>query len=91
MLDYAMIAAVVTTGLALLATGLGMKYRGQYQAALVVIEHSAVFVGGVSEVISYATKSLEDNELTEKEVRDITERLQKVLQYLEQLQALLRK
>jgi hypothetical protein len=90
-LDYAMTAAVVTTGIALVTTGLGIKYREQYKAALAVIEHSAMFVSGVSEVIAYATEALKDDKLTPEEVRDITGRLQKVLTFLEQLKGLLGK
>jgi hypothetical protein len=90
-IDYAILAAVITTGIALVTTGLGIKYRGQYQAALVVINHSAVFISGVSEVIAYATKALEDDKLTPEEVKDIVGRLEKVLAFLEQLKALLGK
>jgi len=90
-IDYAVLAAVVTTGIALITTGLGIKYRGQYQAALVVIEHSAMFISGVSEVIGYATKALADDKLTPEEVKNIVERLQKVLSFLEQLKTLLGK
>ena len=90
-IDYAILAAVITTGIALVTTGLGIKYRGQYQAALVVIQHSALFVGGVSEVIAYATKALEEDRLTPEEVKDITERLKKILAFLEELKVLLGK
>jgi hypothetical protein len=90
-IDYAILAAVITTGIALVTTGLGIKYRGQYQAALVVINHSAMFISGVSEVIAYSTKALADDKLTPEEVKDIVERLEKVLAFLEQLKALLGK
>ncbi len=90
-IDYAVLAAVITTGIALVTTGLGLKYRGQYQAALVVIEHSAMFISGVSEVIAVATKALADDKLTPEETKDIVVRLQKVLAYLEQLKGLLGK
>ena len=90
-IDYAVLAAVITTGIALVTTGLGIKYRGQYQAALVVINHSALFISGVSEVIQVATKALEDDNLSPEEVKDIVERLTKVLAFLEQLKALLGK
>lgn len=90
-LDYGVIAAVVTTGIALITTGLGIKYRGQYQAALVVINHSAMFISGVSEVISVATKALEDDKLTEAEAKEVAFKLRKVLDYMEQLKGLLGK
>lgn len=89
MMDYTMIAAVVTTGIALVMTGVGLKYRGQYQAAMVVVEHSALFIGGVSEVVATATKALADDTLTPEEIADINTRLAKVLEYLKELQTLL--
>jgi amino acid transporter len=91
MIDISMIAAMATGVLTLVVSGFGIKYYGKYKQIMTVMEHSALFVAGVSDVIAYATKALEDDQISPDEVKDVKARLELVLAYLEELQELLKK
>ena len=91
MIDLSLIAAMSTGALTLVVSALGVKYYGKYKQIMTVMEHSALFVAGVSDVIAYSTKALEDDQITPEEVKDVKARLELVLAYLEELQELLKK
>lgn len=90
-MELEIIAAMGTGLLTLVVSAFGVKYYGKYKQIMTVMEHSALFVAGVSDVIAYATNALEDDQISTEEVKDVKARLELVLAYLEELQELLKK
>jgi Tfp pilus assembly major pilin PilA len=90
-MDAVFIATGVTAAIALVASGVGLKYYEKYKAALVVMEHSAMFLSGVTDVMAYSSMALADDQVTPDEVRVISQKLASVQKYLVELQSLLRK
>jgi Tfp pilus assembly major pilin PilA len=90
-MDPVFIATGATTVIALVASGVGLRYYEKYKAALAVMEHSAMFLSGVTDVMSYASQTLADDQVTPDEIRVLSVKLAGVQKYLTELQVLLRK
>jgi Tfp pilus assembly major pilin PilA len=90
-MDPVFIATGATAALALVASGVGLKYYEKYKAALAVMEHSAMFLNGVTDVMSFTAAALADDQVTPEEIKAISAKLTGVQKYLVELQTLLRK